>query len=63
MLKKIFVICNQSVEKDRYENMEKQFKRGNINKDLVEYYLYCWKTDIEEKKKKIMENLYIKIMK
>ena len=52
MLKKIFVICNQSVEKDRYENMENQFKRGNINKDLVEYYLHCWKTDIEEEKEK-----------
>ena len=52
MLKKIFVICNQSVENDRYKNMEKQFKKGNINKDLVEYYLHYWKSDIEEEKKK-----------
>jgi hypothetical protein len=46
-MEKIFIICNQEYEKERYENMEKQLINGNFNKDKVEYFCDVWKTDIK----------------
>ena len=61
MLEKIFIICNKEEEKERYNNMEKQIINSKIDKNLFEYFCFCWKTDIElERKnnKKILYNNY-----
>ena len=57
---KIFVICNKSVETERYDNLISQFEDGGFNTDSIEFFCNTWKTDINDKHKYnkiIFENL------
>tara|TARA_B100001123_G_C15174057_1_gene972619 strand:+ start:473 stop:1144 length:672 start_codon:yes stop_codon:yes gene_type:complete len=48
-MEKIFIICNQKYEKERYENMKKQLDKGKFDKN-IEYFCNVWKTDINNYK-------------
>jgi hypothetical protein len=49
-MEKIFIICNQEYEKERYKNMQKQLNNGKFNKNNIEYFCDIWKTDINDYK-------------
>jgi hypothetical protein len=53
---KIFILCNKSIELQRYENMEKQITNANIDKSNIEYTYKFWNTDIEDFKFKNNNN-------
>ena len=50
-MEKVFVICNKDIEKERYENMEQQLKKANIDPKKVEYFCKTWSNDIDDNTK------------
>lgn len=57
---KIFVICNKSIESERYTNLISQFKDGDFDIESIHFFCDTWKTDIIDSYKYdkiIFENL------
>lgn len=45
-MEKVFIICNQEFENERFDNMQKQLANANIQN--VEYFCKYWKTEIPD---------------